>query len=470
MQDPGVAPELAVVIRGEIVLHLLQLERRQVLLLEPFEFGVDRRLQLGRRLSFTDLTAEVEGARPLPVVHPRVGFRRDLASQHEPLVEPPRAVHQQLLEDLEHIGIPMPKGHGVEEDVDLRIRLRLGVHPFLGHGCRLPRHHFRHRLVARRNPSKIPFEKRHHGLRFHITHEHQRDVPWRVVGRKKKIGVHLRNRRDVRGPPQDRPMVRMRLPEHRLEGLLKLPQRRRFGPHPPLLEDHVALGIKLPEDGVQEPLALHPAPEFQLVRRDGDEIRGLILGRERVHRGRPAGGVDAVELVLHQQRPLFLDQFLELHPEFPLARRLALDLLDVLHLTAAPRRPHVAFLLPDQPPNPLLLRDDLQVPLGILRAQRRRALEHHVLEKVCDPGDPRTLVRAPHMDHERRGDARLVVPLHNHHIEPVWQRLLDHRHLLCQRAGSPAQSKGRRPQRPYDRNSRNHGTTIGGFPIRVNRP
>ena len=55
----------------------------------------------------------------------------------------------------------------------------------------------------------------------------------------------------------------MRLPEERVEGLVELAERRRLRAQAALLEDHVALGVELAEDGVQQAVRLQPRPQLE---------------------------------------------------------------------------------------------------------------------------------------------------------------------------------------------------------------
>ena len=100
----------------------------------------------------------------------------------------------------------------------------------------------------------------------------------------------------------------------------------------------------------------------------------------------PAAAVDAVELVLDQDLALLGDQLVELLLQFAVARRLVLRLEQVVDFAAAIRRAHLPLLLAHLVADAFLLGDDFEVLLVILRADGRRALEHHVLEEVRDAG------------------------------------------------------------------------------------
>ena len=222
----------------------------------------------------------------------------------------------------------------------------------------------------------------------------------------------------------------MRLPEHRLERFLKFAKRRGLGAHAALLEHHVALGVKLAEHRPQQPLRLHPRPKLKLVRRHGDEVAGHVVGRKGVHAGRAGGGVDAVELVLDEHLALRGDQFLELGLEFAVALGLVFRLGHVVDLTAPQSQTHLGFLPAHGVAHHFLLLDDLGVALGVARADGRRALEHHVLEKVRDAGDAGALVDAADARHPSAGDGGRVVPLDHEQFHAVGERALINRHLL----------------------------------------
>ena len=121
----------------------------------------------------------------------------------------------------------------------------------------------------------------------------------------------LGNSRDVRRPAHGGPVVRQRFPEHRARLFLELAQRGRVSPHPALLENDVALGIKFPKDRVQNALGFHPHPQLELVGGHVDEISGQVLGREGVLAGTAVAGVNLIELILDQDFPLLRDELVK---------------------------------------------------------------------------------------------------------------------------------------------------------------
>jgi hypothetical protein len=179
----------------------------------------------------------------------------------------------------------------------------------------------------------------------------------------------------------------MRLPEERVEGLVELAQRGGLRPHPPLLEDHVALAVELAEDRVDEPVGLQPGPQLEPVGGEADEVRGEVLGGEGVQLLAAVSGVDLVHLVLHDHVALLGHQVVELRFQLAVARGLVLRLQQVVDLAPPQALAHDLQLGAHQLPDLLLLLDDLQVGRDVLGADGVRALEHHVLEQVADPGD-----------------------------------------------------------------------------------
>ncbi|MEO8349736.1 MAG: hypothetical protein ABI610_12550 [Acidobacteriota bacterium] len=269
----------------------------------------------------------------------------------------------------------------------------------------------------------------------------------------------------IAGTSDDRPPVRVRLPEHRLERLLELAERRGLGPQPPLLEDDVPLRVELPEDRLQEPFRLHPHPELELVRRDVDEVAGHVRVGEGVHAGAAPGRVDPVELVLDEDLALLRDERVELLLELAQARRLVLRLQDVVDLAPAPGSADLRVLLPHLVAQLLLLGDDREVLFVVLRADRRRALEHHVLEKVRDPGDARTLVRAADEGDPAARDARLPFPVNEKETHPVRQLLFDDRDLLREERSPEDEAHGDGRNNPAEFHARPFHDVPTGTPF-----
>ena len=201
------------------------------------------------------------------------------------------------------------------------------------------------RRFPARNPAEVPLRHPRGLLHVDVADQDQRDVLRRVVGAVVGVCLRLRDRRDVGGPADDRPAVRVRLPEERLEALFELSERGRFRAHAALLEDDVALRVELAEDRVEEAVRLHPHPELELVRRHRDEVTGHVFVGERVHPGASGGRVDPVELVLDQDLPLFPDQLVELLLELSIVRGLVLRLQEVVDLAAPVRGAHLRLLL-----------------------------------------------------------------------------------------------------------------------------
>ena len=329
----------------------------------------------------------------------------------------------------------MPEGDGAPADVDLGIRLGLAIHALLGEMGDFERHDVGRLFLAARDAVEILLKLFHRLVRLEVADEDQGDVLRRVVEGVKFIGLLLGNGRDVGGPADDRPLIRVGNPHHGFIDLVELAQRRGLGAHPAFLEDDIALGVELAKDGAQETLGLHPHPKLELVRRHGDEVAREVSGGEGVHARGAAGGIDAIELVLHENLALRLDELLEFLLQLAIARRLALGLLHVLDVTPTPRGAHEHFLLADLIAELLLRVDDLEVLLVILGAERGRALEHHVLEEMRDARDAGPLVRAADMRDPSASNGRVIVPLDHEDAKTIGQRFLDDVHLLRRRDG-----------------------------------
>ena len=92
-------------------------------------------------------------------------------------------------------------------------------------------------------------------------------------------------------------------------------------------------------------------------------------------------------------------------------RRLLIRILQIGDLAPAPHRTHPAFLRPHRVPHLFLRGNDLQILLVILRANRRGALEHHVLKQMRHTRDTRSFVHAAHARHPAAGNTRRIIAL-----------------------------------------------------------
>ena len=320
----------------------------------------------------------------------------------------------------------MPEGNGVVAERHLRLAVTGGVEPLLCVLLHLQGHHIGRRFAGLESP-EIPLRQ---GLRLgevEVAHQRAGQVPRRVVGVIELFRLFQREHPEVGGPADDRPGIGMRLPEQRVEGFVELSGGRGFGAEPPLLVHHIALGVELAEHRPQQALRLHPEPQLEPVLRHRDEVHGLVVRGEGVHAGGAGLGIDAVELVLHHERPLFLGQGVELVPE----RRQLLG--QVFVPEGVPDEPQPALLpaLPVDGSDPfldlLLFPDDRLVPFRVGGPDAGRALEHHVLEEVAHPGDARPLVRRAHMRRPPGRNGRHLRPYHREKLHPVVERELLHR-------------------------------------------
>ena len=430
LEDGHVRGQLAIFVGGEVVLHLLEFVGGNGFRLEPGQLRVDARLDFLRRAAFLRLGLGDEEAGVFAGLLGSLGLGGELRTEHQTFVESAGAGVQQSRQDFQRVGIGVAKGDGVPPDFRQRIGLRLSVHALLGDLRHFHAEHRRWILRAARDATQILLGELGGLVGVEIADEHGGEILRGVVGGVEVLRLRHADLRHVKRPADDRPVVVAGLPEERVELLLRLAQRRGFRAQPALFHHHVTLGVELPEDRPQQPLAFHPHPQLQLVRRHGDEVASHVLAGEGVHGGGPGGGVNAVELVLHHQLTLLGDELLELLVQLPPARRHVFRLEQIVRLAPADSDAQLVFLRPHLVAHLLLGGDDLLVALVVLRAEGGRALEHHVLEKVGDAGDAGALVGAADVRDPAAGDARFVVPDDEQELHAVGQFLFDDGNLL----------------------------------------
>ena len=124
----------------------------------------------------------------------------DFIRQHQALVEPARVRGKQLAQNLQRVGILVAERHRVPEDVHLRIRLRLGIHAFLGGLFDFQRDHIRRGDFAARDAGKVFLRQRRGARHVEIADQNQRDVLRRIVGGVEFIRLRLGDGGDVRRP------------------------------------------------------------------------------------------------------------------------------------------------------------------------------------------------------------------------------------------------------------------------------
>jgi hypothetical protein len=190
--------------------------------------------------------------------------------------------------------------------------------------------------------------------------------------------------------------------------------------------DHVALAVELAEDRVRQAVGLEPGPQLEAVLRQAHEVAGQVLVRERVERLAAVARVDLVQLLLHDRRALLLDERVEAPLQLPVALGPVLGPQQVVDLAAPEPRAHHVHLGAHLLAQLFLLGDQAQVGGDVLRADDARALEHHVLEEVREPGDAGALVRRADVRHPAGGDRGRVVMLVEQETHAVRQlQLLD---------------------------------------------
>ncbi len=189
-------------------------------------------------------------------------------------------------------------------------------------------------LAARRDAAEVLLGQRLDLVDVEVADQRGRQIVGRVVRTEVVVGLLLADHPQIRGPTDNRPAVRVGLPEHRVELLVELAGRRRLGAQPALLVHHVALAVELTEHRVGQAIRLHPEPQLQLVGRHGDEVDREVARRTGVHAGGAGVGVDLVELVLDHQRTLLFDELRELLLELDLLFGAGLGVERIVDLAA----------------------------------------------------------------------------------------------------------------------------------------
>ena len=197
--------------------------------------------------------------------------------------------------------------HRVIPDGHLRIRLGVGDHPLLGKLGHLARPRPRRRPLATLEPPEVPLGERPGFRRIEVADQGRRQVVGRVVGIEERQRLGAGDAVQIARPPDHRPAVGRRLPEHRVELLLELAGRRAVGPETAFLVNHVSLGVELAEHRVRQPVRFHPEPQLELVGRHIHEIDRVVVAGPRVHARGALPRVDAAEVLFDDQRVL-LDQ------------------------------------------------------------------------------------------------------------------------------------------------------------------
>ncbi len=232
---------------------------------------------------------------------------------------------------------------------------------------------------------------------------------------------------DIGWPPDHGVVVGNRAPEHEVELLLELGGGVGFGPHPALFAHHVALGVELPEDRVEEALGLHPEPQLELVGGHRDEVDREVVAGAGIHARGAGFGVDLVELVLDDE--FLLLRLEDLHLLAQLGQDLGLVLGQVdaaLDLTGALHLAHDLVLGLHLETELIELSHDLCLSFVVRCADGRAALEHHVFEEMGDAGGPDLLVDRPDVGDPAGRDGWALVAFDHQNFHAVVQKdLLD---------------------------------------------
>lgn len=158
---------------------------------------------------------------------------------------------QDIGENVERIGVAMAKRHRVVAKLDLRLAVASGVHALFRGLRHLQGHDVRWRARGRGQPAEIALGKRLGFGDIEVADNGRSEVSRRVV----RVVILLRLRQAIDAkigrPADDRPAIRMGLPEHRAEELVELARGGRFRSQPPLFVDDIPLRVKLTKDRLQ---------------------------------------------------------------------------------------------------------------------------------------------------------------------------------------------------------------------------
>ena len=155
-------------------------------------------------------------------------------------------------------------------------------------------------------PAKILLRQFHCHRGIEIAHQRRRQVVRGIVSPEISVRFFPADGVDIGRPTHHRPSVWRRLPEQRIE-LFRIPSGRcTVGAHPAFFHHHVALGVKLPEHRIQQPVGFHPEPQFQSVRGQIDKVDRVIFTRSGIHAGGALTCIQPVEFILDNQLRLAL--------------------------------------------------------------------------------------------------------------------------------------------------------------------
>ena len=135
--------------------------------------------------------------------------------------------------------------------------------------------------------------------RAHVPHDRHHRVVRAVVAPVVVRNLLARVRAHVTRPAHHRHAVGMCLVGRGQVGLVEESPRVRVDPGETFFQDHVPLGIELPEHRVGHPVRLEHEPELGPVGRHLHVIERGLVGRDRVQATRPIAGQNPVQLVGH---------------------------------------------------------------------------------------------------------------------------------------------------------------------------
>ena len=304
-----------------------------------------------------------------------------------------------LLRELQ-LDVEQPAGRVVDQAIEHAQRRRVGVaerrrppgdgHRLLALGADRPQHPAAGRVRGLAEAARgqgpgapvgeLPLEHRQRGRGVDVPGQHDRGVVRRVPALEEGDHVGVGRALEVLAAAEGRLGAVGVRPEQRRHHVLVDPLVRIVEGHVLLFIDRLELRVEQPEHRVGEARALEPGPGRERARGHVGEVDGLLGGGEGVDVEHPERGEHAVELVGDRDGSRALG--------------LGVDLGE--QRVAAPRRPRGPELVVE-------LRDAIEMralAVEVEGAERRRALEHHVLEVVGEAGRLRRVVAGPRPDRD----------------------------------------------------------------------
>ena len=195
-------------------------------------------------------------------------------------------------------------------------------------------------------------------------------------------------------------------------GCIQKTGRRGVGAHAALFHDHIPFGKEFAEYRIPHAIRLHHEPKLRPVCGKGNEILRGLVARRRIWSPRPIPGKDLVIFVRHHVSARRVFE----HPE-P-----SLDPLDLCPIRR-PGSPHLEQGIVSG----VHLVEECSLGLQVSGADRGRALEEQMLEKVTGPRAPWRLVHATHWDMNHERHDRGPCPLKQEEAHAVLEHVFPYR-------------------------------------------